>query len=210
MKIFAHRGWSAGENENTLISFKKSVDADFDGVEFDIRYGIDGQRIVVSHDPATSTDVLGLEGALLFLRETRFEILIEFKEYTDGIYGEVIEMLRKYNLEDRSTLFAFPGVAEKFPWKNREGVKLGIIAPYPHHIKKYIEAYHPDVVLFGWGTKRERMLFKIIWSLYSLPQMFKKYPQIKFIIGVAFTQKDKVWLEKQTGLYCYTADFPLL
>ncbi len=209
MKIFAHRGWSAGENENTLIAFKKSVDADFDGVEFDIRYGVDGKSVVVSHDPATSTDVLGLEEALLFLRETHFELLIEFKEYTDELYMKVVETLRKYNLEDRATLFAFHSVAEKFPWENRGTMKLGIIVPYPHHIKKYIGAYHPDVVLFGWGTKRERMLFKIMWSLSSLPRMFKKYPQIKFIIGVAFTRKDKVWLDKQSGLYCYTADFPL-
>ncbi|OIO30677.1 hypothetical protein AUJ77_02620 [Candidatus Nomurabacteria bacterium CG1_02_43_90] len=210
MKIFAHRGWSAGENENTLLAFKNSANADLEGIEFDIRYSTDGQSVVVSHDPATSMHVLELEEALLFLSVTHLELLIEFKEYTPDLYVKVGEILRKYNLEERTTLFAFHSVAEKFPWENRGKVKLGIIAPYPHHIKKYIEAYHPDVVLFGWATKRERTLFKIIWSVCSLPRIFAKYPHVKFIIGVAFTKKDKVWLDTQTGLYCCTADFPLL
>lgn len=210
MKIFTHRGWSAGDGENTISAFKKSVEAGVDGVEFDVRYGVDGQTIVVAHDPVGDTIMLPLEEALRFLQPTNLELLIELKEYSDEFYAAVTKSLHQYDLVGRTTIFAFSKEAEQFPWSDRKDIKLGIIAPYPRDIKRYIEAYKPDMVLLGWGNKKERLQFRIVWALLSLSKIFAKFPTVEFVVGVAFTKKDKRWLSGKTGLYGITADMPLL
>lgn len=210
MKTFAHRGWSEGVEENTISAFQKALDKSIDGVEFDVRYGADGKTVVLSHDPATNSAVVTLEEALEYLSSTNLELLIELKEYTDDLYVSVVQYLRKHKLVERATLFAFPHVAEKFPWRFRYDIKLGIITPYPRDIKKYILRFEPDMALMGWGTKKERLQFKTVWTFLSLKKTFAKYPTIKFVIGVAYAESDKTWLGKQSGLYGHTADMPLL
>lgn len=49
-KIIAHRGASALAPENTLASFRKAIEADADGIEFDVRLSKDGVPVVI-HDP---------------------------------------------------------------------------------------------------------------------------------------------------------------
>lgn len=211
MKTFAHRGWALGEIENTLVGFEKSAQAGFDGVEFDVRFGPDGRTVILSHNAATgSVPTLTLGEALTHLQSSDMELLIEFKEYSDKLFELVIEHLQQHYLLSKATIFAFPEIAALFPWTNRAGVKLGIIAPYPQDIEKYIRLYYPDMVLMGWGTKKERLQFKIVWSVMSLKKIFKKYANVKFVIGVAFQEKDKAWLSKQSGLYGFTGDMPLL
>ncbi len=209
MKIFAHRGWAEGEIENTLLAFEKSANAGFDGVEFDVRYGADGKTIVLSHDPG-DTLAPSLEDALQYLKSTNLELLIELKEYSDDFFVLLTQQLRKFDLVDRTTIFAFPEICTHFPWKLRQDIRLGIIAPYPGDIKKCIEKYNPDMVLMGWGNKKERLQFKFAWSMLSLAKTFAKYPAVKFIVGVAYKEGDKHWLSKKKGLHGFTADMPLL
>lgn len=210
MKIFTHRGWSAGEIENTLLAFRKSADARSYGVEFDVRYGPLGKTVVCAHDKVADNKALSLDEALQYLKQTDMELLIELKEYSDEFYAEVVDLLRKHNLVNRTTIFGFQPEAQLFPWKARQDIKLGIIAEYPQDIKKYIRLYNPDMVLIGWGDKIERLQFRIAWTLLSLRKTFEKYSTIKFVIGVAYTEKDRKWLSKQSGLYGITADMPHL
>ena len=49
MKMIAHRGFSALYPENTLLAFKKALEADVDGIETDIRLSRDGHAIIF-HD----------------------------------------------------------------------------------------------------------------------------------------------------------------
>ncbi|HAS84582.1 MAG TPA: hypothetical protein DCS23_00700 [Candidatus Yonathbacteria bacterium] len=210
MKIFTHRGWSAGNDENTLRAFKKSVTSGADGVEFDIRCGTDKKTVVCAHDQVLNDSALTLEEALKYLAPTNLELLIEFKEFSKEFYNDAIKLIRKYNVVDRTTIFGFPPEAELFPWDTRQDIKLGIIAPYPKCIKKYIEMYNPDIVLLGWGNKKERLKFRAVWSFLTLQKTFTKYSNIKFVIGVAYTTSDKKWLCRQHGLYGITADMPLV
>lgn len=210
MKIFGHRGWSAGQNENTIFAFKKSVEEGIGGVEFDVRYGADGKTVICAHDPVSGVTAPTLDEVLQYLEPTKQELLIELKEYSDEFYEDVVSLVRKHDLVDRTTIFGFQPEAQFFPWEKRQDVKLGIITPYPQDIKKYIEMYDPDMVLLGWGGKKERLKFKIAWSVLSLPRTFAKYSKIKFVIGVAYGSDDKKWLSKQQGLYGITADMPIL
>jgi len=49
MIIFAHRGASGYQSENTLASFKKALEIGVDGIEFDVHLSKDG-HVVVIHD----------------------------------------------------------------------------------------------------------------------------------------------------------------
>ncbi len=208
MKSFAHRGWSAGAGENTIEAFKKSKEAGIDGVEFDIRYGVDGKTIVVIHNRAKDNKVLTFEEALNYLRETELELLIECKEYEERFYKLAVDFVKQFGLEKRVTFFAFPHIASKFPWNEPREHKLGIIAPLPQHIAKYSQMYKPDMILLGWGDRIQRFAFKLVWSLVSLPRVIQAMPKVRLVVGVAFTKADVLWLSKQGGLYGYTIDNP--
>ena len=49
LKIIAHRGFSDGYPENTLLAFKKAIEAGAGGIETDLRLSRDGE-IVLFHD----------------------------------------------------------------------------------------------------------------------------------------------------------------
>ncbi len=206
MKLFTHRGWSAGEIENSFSAFRKSVEAGVDGVEFDVRYDADDETVVCAHDKVTDNNATTLDDVLKYLSSTKLELLIEIKEASGDFYIQVVEVLQKHNVVGRTTIFAFHEEAKNLPWGSRGDIKLGIIAEYPHDIKKYIEMYNPDMVLLGWGNKKQRLQFRIAWTFLSLKKTFSRYPAIKFVIGVAYGSGDKKWLSKQEGLYGITAD----
>lgn len=48
-KIFAHRGYSGKYPENTMLAFRKAVEAGADGIELDVQLTSDGE-VVIIHD----------------------------------------------------------------------------------------------------------------------------------------------------------------
>ena len=58
MQIFGHRGFSTEYPENTMLAFRKALDAGADGIEFDARLTADGQ-IVIMHDPSVDRTTNG-------------------------------------------------------------------------------------------------------------------------------------------------------
>lgn len=49
MKVFAHRGASGDYPENTMLSFRKSLEIGVDGIELDVHKSKDGELVVI-HD----------------------------------------------------------------------------------------------------------------------------------------------------------------
>ena len=49
MKVFAHRGFSGNYPENTMLAFRKAIEAGADGIELDIHESSDG-KLVIIHD----------------------------------------------------------------------------------------------------------------------------------------------------------------
>lgn len=64
MKVMAHRGYSGAYPENTMLAFRKAVEAGCDGIELDVHQSRDGV-LMVFHDEELSrtTDGQGLLGA---------------------------------------------------------------------------------------------------------------------------------------------------
>ena len=50
MKNFAHRGFSGKYPENTMLAFKKALEAGADGIELDVQMTKDGQVVVIHYD----------------------------------------------------------------------------------------------------------------------------------------------------------------
>lgn len=210
IKVVAHRGWSVGEEENTLNAFKKSYQKKgVFGVEFDVRWSTKRDRVVIAHDLDILDRALNLDVGLGFLSQTNLELFIEMKEFDESLFLKIIESLDNYNLKSKTIIFGFKEVATKFPWNNKKGVRLGIISKYPWEIKKDIFTFNPDFVLMGWDDRRwTKIVFKLIWNIFSLTNLCKKYIDTNFVIGVAKTSGDYKWLLKQKGIYGITADHP--
>lgn len=63
MLNIAHRGFRSRYPENTMLAFRKAVEAGCDGIEFDVHLSKDGEAIII-HDETVdrTTDGTGLVG----------------------------------------------------------------------------------------------------------------------------------------------------
>ncbi|MGI9667870.1 MAG: glycerophosphodiester phosphodiesterase [Acidimicrobiia bacterium] len=85
--VYAHRGDRSRAADNTLEAFGLAVEAGADGVELDVRQTSDGV-LVMSHDPATASDVVVAETSFRSLREAHPEIPT-FAETLSAIPGNI-------------------------------------------------------------------------------------------------------------------------
>lgn len=121
-KNFAHRGFKASYPENTMLAFKKAVEAGADGIEFDVQLSKDG-KVVIIHDE-TLNRVTGVQGYvkdfnLDELKELNASINEEeefgfngiptLKEYLDYIKDKNIIT----NIELKNSIFEYPGLEKK-------------------------------------------------------------------------------------------------
>src|SRR5262245_48173096 len=209
MKFIAHRGWSAGEGENTLAAFARAAcDDRIAGVEFDVCRGAEATTLVVSHDPPRRIeDTLTLDAALSFLSQTDLDLFVEIKEM--GLAPVVIEKLVSSNVADRSVVFAFAAVARSFPWQGARPVRLGVIVMCPWNLDRIMRLYAPDVLLLGWAEHSwTRIAFRTWWSFFSLERLTRRH-QVPVVVGVAQRMKDLDWLAPQ-HLYGAVADLNLV
>ena len=84
MRVMAHRGYSGMYPENTLLAFRKAVEAGADGIELDVHKTADGV-IVVHHDERVdrTTDGTGRICDLTFEELRRFNAAARW----DGKFG---------------------------------------------------------------------------------------------------------------------------
>jgi hypothetical protein len=205
MKLIAHRGWSAGGDENTLAAFARAAcNERIAGVEFDVCRAVGAMTPVVSHDPPLrGENTLTLDAALSFLSRTNLELFVEVKEV--GLAAMVIEKLVSANVADRSVVFAFAPVARSFPWEGARPVRLGVIIVYSWNLDRLVRRYAPDVLFVGWDARVwTRIAFRTWWSLFSLERRTRHY-QLPIVVGIAQRVDDLHWLSRQ-HIYGVVAD----
>src|SRR5260370_8018447 len=169
MKLIAHRGWSAGGDENTLAACARAAcNERIGGVEFDVCRAVDAMTLVVSHDPPLHCESpLTLDAALSFLSRTNLELCVEIKQ--GGLAPTVIEKLVSGNVADRSVVFAFAGIARSFPWEGARPVRLGVIVMCPWNLNRVVRRYAPHVLsLRAAARARTRIAVRARWSQSSL------------------------------------------
>jgi glycerophosphoryl diester phosphodiesterase len=206
MKLFAHRGWCAGTDENTLAAFARAAgETGISGIELDVRRAGDGNTLLVCHDPPRAGETtLTFDAALSFLSGTNLELFIELKE--NGIAQRVIDKLVAAKLTDRSVVFAFAPVARSFPWKGARPVRLGIIVIYPWSLDRAVSTYAPDVLFLGWDHRAwSRVAFRAWWSVFSLARLARRH-KMPVVVGIVQRAADLDWLARQ-DVHAAVTDF---
>jgi glycerophosphoryl diester phosphodiesterase len=205
VKLFAHRGWCAGADENTLAAFTRAADqAGIAGVELDVRRGSDGTLLVCHDPPRAGADTLSLDAALAFLSGTNLELFVELKER--DIAALVIERLVAAKMAERSVIFAFPPVAHAFPWNEVRPVRLGVIEVFPWKLARAMRAYAPDMLFVGWDERAwTRTAFRAWWSVASLARLAERHG-VPVAVGIVQRAADLDWLRRQ-GVHAVVTDF---
>jgi glycerophosphoryl diester phosphodiesterase len=196
VKLIAHRGWAQGSGENTLAAFARAAaDPRLSGVEFDVRRDPNSEALVVMHDPPRSgAPALALDPATAFLSSTRLELFVELKQA--GIVEDVIRQLIKGGIAERSVIFAFPPVAQSFPWTKARPVRLGVILLYPWTMQHFIRRHSPDLVLVGWDRRPwTRNAFRGWWSAFSLDRLQRRIGK-PVVAGIVRHSSDLTWLSR--------------
>ena len=197
MHLIAHRGWIAGEGENSLEAFARAAADDaISGVEFDVSRAPDSDALLVSHDPPlTAAGALPFDEALGFLAGTDLQLYIELKQ--DGLAPAVIDRLAAHGLAGRAVVFAFAKVAGSFPWDTPRPVRLGVIVEYPWDLNRWARQHRPDVLLLGWDDRTwTRVAFRSWWSCFSLDRVGRRHG-VPVVVGVVQRQRDLDWLARQ-------------
>jgi hypothetical protein len=206
MKLFAHRGWCAGTDENTLAAFARAAgETGISGIELDVRRAGDGNTLLVCHDPPRAGETtLTFDAALSFLSGTNLELFIELKE--NDIAPRVIDKLVAAKLTERSVVFAFAPVARSFPWDGARPVRLGIIVIYPWTLGRAMRAYAPDVLFLGWDHRAwSRVAFRAWWSVFSLARLARRH-RVPVAVGIVQRAVDLDWLARQ-DVHAAVTDF---
>lgn len=151
MLIFAHRGASAIEPENTLAAFNAAYAAKSDGVEFDI-HQVDGKLIVIHDrylDRTTSGNGLLSEHTFSQLRQldagngavipTLDEVLAIFSNH-----GIINIELKGIEIEDISLLFEYLDLAKK---QLKLEFRQILLSSFNHHILHAINQQRPEFIL---------------------------------------------------------------
>jgi len=126
-KIYAHRGSKGNYPENSMLAFKKAIEAGACGMEFDIHMTKDGELVVI-HDPTLDRTTTGTGYIKDYtLAEIRnFSIgakYTEFKHYDPSWDAEVVPTLTEVlelckahdlevNIELKTYMVAYPGIEE--------------------------------------------------------------------------------------------------
>lgn len=121
-KNVAHRGFSEGYPENTMLAFKKALEAHCDAIELDVQLSRDGELVVI-HDEKLERTTNGTG----YVKDYTLEELKKFDaSYTFvGKYGfNEIPTLREYfdlvkdfpiytNVEIKNSIIEYPEIEEK-------------------------------------------------------------------------------------------------
>ena len=128
MKIYGHRGCKGTFPENTLLGFRKAIQAGVDGIELDVHLTEDGE-IVVIHDETLDRTTTG-QGAVKELTLSQIQTFSagapfrEFTGYEPSWDDEKVPTLRQVleliadtkielNIELKGKLFPYPHLEEK-------------------------------------------------------------------------------------------------
>ncbi len=119
-KIFAHRGASGYEPENTLKAFKEAYEEGADGIELDVQLSKDG-KVMIMHDEKLSR-VTGKKG---WLKDYMAADLVRMAVRSGMLNNsakipslqEVLTWAKplniEINIEFKTGVFAYPGIEEK-------------------------------------------------------------------------------------------------
>lgn len=121
IKNFAHRGYSGKYPENTMLAFRKAVEAGADGIELDVQLSRDGVPVII-HDELvdrttdgkgrvkdmTLAELQALDASYLYAGQYGKNPIPTFREYCEFVKDLPITT----NIEMKTGVFEYPGIEE--------------------------------------------------------------------------------------------------
>lgn len=181
MKNFAHRGFSGKYPENTMLAFKKAVEAGADGIELDVQLTKDGE-VVIIHDEKvdrttngagnvrdfTLAELRKLDASYIYTGKMDVNPVPTFEEYCEWVKDLPIVT----NIELKTGVYPYPGIEAKV-WK--------ILQKYNLQDKVIISSFNH----------------------YSILQMRKLAPQLQYgLLTESWLVNPGVYVES-VGVECY-------
>ncbi len=167
MQVIAHRGYSGRYPENTMIAFKKALEARCDMIELDVHLTKDGIAVII-HDETLdrTTDGTGwvkdfsykelqnVNASKLFPLRKQFESIPTLEEYFEWVQNKEV----KTNIELKTNEYYYEGI-EKTVLNLIEKYKLEknvLISSFNHisisKIKEMASHIHCGVLVSGIGN----------------------------------------------------------
>ena len=153
---FAHRGFSGNYPENTMLAFRKALEAGCEGMEFDVHLTKDHELVII-HDELTDR-TSGVHG---YVKDMTYEELsrIDFSyRWKDQIPFQKIPTLREYfelvkdrdlisNIELKTGIFEYEGIEKAVCDLIHEYhmEKKVIISSFNHHSVMRMKAIDPAI-----------------------------------------------------------------
>ncbi len=155
-KNYAHRGFSGAYPENTMLAFRKAVEAGCDGIENDVHLTKDGELVII-HDERvdrttngtgfvadyTLAELKKLNAAVLF-PEFGVQEIPTLKEYFD--YVKDLPIMT--NIELKTGVDTYPGIEQKvYDMIMTYGLKEKIIiSSFNHYSVLRMKAIDPEII----------------------------------------------------------------
>ena len=157
MKNFAHRGFSGRYPENTMLAFRKALEAGVDGIELDVQLTKDGHVVIIHDETVNRTtngtglvveylleDLQKLDASSIFAGQMGFNPIPTLREYFELVKDSHIVT----NIELKTGVNQYPGMEAKVLDLIRE-FKLEdriIISSFNHHSVMRMKAMAPELV----------------------------------------------------------------
>lgn len=157
MKNFAHRGFCGKYPENTMLAFRKALEAGVDGIELDVQLTKDGHVVIIHDETVNRTtngtglvveylleDLQKLDASSIFAGQMGFNPIPTLREYFELVKDSRIVT----NIELKTGVNQYPGMEAKVLELIRE-FKLEdriIISSFNHHSVMRMKAMAPELV----------------------------------------------------------------
>ena len=122
MKNFAHRGFCGKYPENTMLAFRKALEAGVDGIELDVQLTKDGHPVIIHDETVNRTtngtgtvasylleDLQKLDASSVFAGQMGFNPIPTLREYFELVKDTQILT----NIELKTGVNQYPGIEAK-------------------------------------------------------------------------------------------------
>lgn len=144
-KIWTHRGFHQNLPQNSSSAIKKAIKSGFKGIEIDVRFVPQINKIVICHDPLPFRKLLNKESLTSFLKKLESDldsiqfIWLDFKNLMDANHAYALKLLKriskKFQIKEKLYIEHFdPILLRKF---SNEGFNTILAIAYGNHSFKF-------------------------------------------------------------------------
>lgn len=213
MKIIAHRGFSELYPENTLLAFKKALEAGADGIETDLRLSLD-EKAIIFHDDSLER-ITGLDNIPEALNLNELQKLNAGEGETIPSLSELLQLTSSKAsliLEIKYNPITYKRLCEVIEEDIKDKLDWVEVSCFEDRVLEYIHTLNPEIKIHKLINEASTLEDKDFENRYDYASYFDIDIRLKKIaLELGLIQRHKVifWTvdkedisdEKEAGLY---------